>query len=124
MTTAMLERILNDLRDSETELSIAHTELKQCDDETQDILHDMELNSHTYHERAQLASKLVEVRQKRRVAKNTIELLQPLATWINANAKPIQQLKTVLGDMRKIDVKQANRQYYPKTSSSSERVRQ
>lgn len=34
--TTQLERALTQLRDAESALSMAHTELKQCDDRTQD----------------------------------------------------------------------------------------
>ena len=109
-----LEQVLTQFREAESALSMAHTELKQCDDRTQDILHDLELNDHTYHERGKLTTELVEIRRRRRVAKDTIELLNPLCTWLTNNSKPIHMLESVLGEMRKIDTKRANRQYWPK----------
>lgn len=114
MYTTTLEQILTQFRDAESALSMAHTELKQCDDRTQDILHDLELNDHTYHERGKLTTELVEIRRRRRVAKDTIELLNPLCTWLTNNSKSIHMLESVLGEMRKIDVKHANRMYFPK----------
>lgn len=118
--TIELERILTQFRDAESALSMAHTELKQCDDRTQDILHDLELNDHTYHERGKLTTELVEIRRRRRVAKDTIELLNPLCTWLTNNSKQIHMLESVLGEMRKIDTKRDNRQYWPKSMASSE----
>lgn len=114
MYTIELERILTQFRDAESALSMAHTELKQCDDRTQDILHDLELNNHTYHERGKLTTELVEIRRRRRVAKDTIELLNPLCTWLTNNSKQIHMLESVLGEMRKIDVRHESRMYWPK----------
>lgn len=112
MYTTTLDRILTQLRDAESALSSAQTELKHCDDRTQDILHDLELNDHTYHERGKLTNELVDIRKRRRVAKDTIEILTPLHEWANV---ALHKLESVLGEMRKIDTKRANRQYWPKT---------
>lgn len=114
MYTQWLDQVLTQFRDAESALSIAHTELKQCDDRTRDILHDLELNDHTYHERGKLTTELVEIRRRRRVAKDTIELLNPLCTWLTNNSKQIHMLESVLGEMRKIDVRHENRMYWPK----------
>ena len=113
--TMELERILSQLRDAESALSMAHTELKQCDDKTQDILHDLELNEHTYHERGKLTNELVEIRKRRRVAKDTIEILTPLHEWASTQSHALRQLESVLGEMRKIDTRHVNRQYWPKS---------
>ena len=115
MYTQELDRVLTQLRDVESALSMAHTELKQCDDRTQDILHDLELNDHTYHERGKLTTELVEIRRRRRVAKDTIESLTPLHEWANTQSVALHKLESVLGEMRKIDTKRANRQYWPKS---------
>lgn len=113
--TMELDRILAQLRDAESALSMAHTELKHCDDRTQDILHDLELNDHTYHERGKLTNELVDIRKCRRVAKDTIEILTPLHEWANTQSVALHKLESVLGEMRKIDTKRVNRQYWPKT---------
>lgn len=114
MDTHGLERILDGFKAAEDEYSSAQAEQKWCDERTQDLLHDLELNHHSYHERGKIATELVTIRQRRRIAKDKIELLLPLCAWMTNNTKSINQLKGVLGDMRKIDVKIKNRLYWPK----------
>ena len=119
MDTHELERILDGFKAAEEEYSSAQTEQKWCEERTQDLLHDLELNHHSYHERGKIATELVTIRQRRRIAKDKIELLLPLCTWLMNNTKSINQLKGVLGDMRKIDVKIKNRMYWPKTQGGN-----
>lgn len=115
MYTILLTDALGRLRDAETDFSSAQTELKYCDDRTQDILHDLELNEHTYHERGKLTTELVDIRKRRRVAKDTIEILTPLHEWANIQSVALHKLESVLGEMRKIDTRRENRMYWPKT---------
>ena len=112
--TMQLSQCLAHLREAESALSSMQTELKYCDDRTQDILHDLELNEHTYHERGKLTNELIDIRKRRRVAKDTIEILTPLHEWANTQSRALRQLESVLGEMRKIDVKRVNRMYWPK----------
>lgn len=94
--------------------------VKYCEDKTQDIMHELELVDHTYHERAKLAQELAEVRQQRRVSKNICEILAPLVTWCEKEQSAINGLKRVLGDMRKIDERRDNRLYYKRADGNHE----
>lgn len=91
-----------------------------CENKTQDILHELELVPHTFNERGKLAKELTEVRQKRRVAKDAIELLEPLIRWAADHKKSIDALTKVLGDMRKIDNRRENRLYYKRADGNHE----
>lgn len=94
---------------------IATDDEQRSNDETQDILHTIELDKHTYYEYARLSKKLKEIRDYRREAKNTQEALLPLVGWVEQNKPVIKSLERVLGDMRKAEKKQENRMYAPRT---------
>lgn len=99
----------------------AACELKQwCEDKTQDLLHELELVQHTHHERGKIAQEIATVRQKRRQAKDTIEILDPLFHWTTNHIKEIEGLKRALGDMRKTDARHTNRLYYRRADGDHE----
>ncbi len=112
ISTKDIEDILALIREAPRELAAATEEVKYLDDKQQDILHELELVDHSYHEQARLAKSLRELRQQRRLFKDTIERLIPFVNWIEDNKRAIDGLKRVLGDMRKIDNRQDNRVYY------------
>lgn len=112
ITTKDIEKVLELFRWAKSELNMANDDLKYCDDKTQDYLHELELVDHTYHERGRIAKELAELRQKRRTAKDRIELVTPIVNWASQSKSSIEGLQRVLGEMRKIDEKQANRMYF------------
>ena len=112
ITTKDIENVLELFRRAKIELNRANDELKYCDDKTQDYLHELELVDHTYHERGRIAKELAELRQKRRAAKDRIELVTPVVNWSLQYKSSIDALRRVLGDVRKIDEKQTNRMYF------------
>lgn len=112
ISTKDIEDILALIREAPRELATATEEAKYLDDKQQDILHELELVEHSYHEQARLAKSLRELRQRRRIFKDTIERLIPFVNWLEDNKRAIDGLKRVLGDMRKIDNRQDNRVYY------------
>lgn len=58
-----LERFLDFLKSAESQLDQAMAGQQEAEAETQDILHSLELEKHSYHEMAALSRKLAEVRQ-------------------------------------------------------------
>lgn len=112
ISTKDIEDILAIIREAPRELAAATEEVKYLDDKQQDILHELELTDHSYHEQARMAKSLREIRQKRRIFKDTIEKITPFTNWIEDNRRTINGLTRVLGDMRKIDNRQDNRIYY------------
>lgn len=112
ITTKDIENVLELFRRAKTELSMANDDLKYCDDKTQDYLHELELVNHTYHERGRIAKELAELRQKRRAAKDRIELVTPIVNWAIQYKSSIDGLQRVLGELRKIDARQSNRLYF------------
>ena len=83
--------------------------------ETQDILHKLELEEITYHEYARLSKALKKARIERSKAKDTIEQLNPLVSWVDQNLKTIKELERALGEMRKAEKNMCYRHYNPKT---------
>lgn len=84
-------------------------------DATQDILHRLELHDDTYHARAKLANRLSDIRKARRESKDEMELLEPVIAWIEDNSRFIDSLNALLGDVRRVERKHANRAYLNRT---------
>lgn len=84
---------------------------------TQDIMHKFELEDMSYHEMAALSKTLKENRQERRRYKNLTEILEPVIGWIESNKKSINQLTNLMGQVRKIEKKQQERNYMPRVMS-------
>ena len=103
------------LREADTIYAIADATQKEADNETQDILHAMELDSLSYHERARLSSALSAVRNKRRKAKDTAEIMKPVLDWKEKNRSAVKSLETVLGAVRTIEKEKENRFYVKRT---------
>ena len=103
------------LREADTIYAIADRAQKESDNETQDILHSMELDSLSYHERARLSSALSAVRQNRRTAKDTAEIMKPVLEWKEKNRAAVKSLETVLGTVRTIEKEKENRFYVKRT---------
>ena len=70
------------IRTADSEASSLAEDIRLCEDQQQDILHELELEMPPYPERAKLAQQLGKVRRKRREYKNRYEILQPLLEWI------------------------------------------
>ena len=109
-----LSDFLSFLRDVAEKYRIAEAEQQETEAETQDILHDLELNQHDYYETAQLAKDLREIRKKRRVAKNTIETLTPIVQYVDANRDHVRDIEKLLGEVRRVEGRVSNRAYMPR----------
>ena len=88
----------------------------QQEAETQDILHALELENHSYHEAASLARKLAKVRQTRRQEKDIVAQLAPVVEWLKENDVAVRRLQRVLGELRKVERNTQNRFYTPRTN--------
>lgn len=110
-----IEGFLDFLREAQEQYNIAVLSEKDADEETQDILHNLELCKNEYHDYAGLAIALVKVRQGRRNAKDTRQQLQPIIDWEKQNIKTVKGLEQLLGQMRKTEKNLENRFYKPKT---------
>ena len=100
------------LREAEQDYKIANQEEQDANGETQDILHELELLDHKYHEFAQLSKELKEIRIKRREAKNVIESTGPIISWLENNRQTVKNLEQLLGTVRKAQRSVENNKIY------------
>ena len=117
------QQLLKFISQCQANFSIAETIQEDTEAETQDILHKLELEEITYHEYARLSKALKKVCIERRKAKDTIEQLGPLVTWVVQNNKVIKELERVLGEMRKVEKNMQYRHYNPKTDIVSQALK-
>lgn len=118
-----IEKIISFLNEVQSLFDEMQVKKSWCESKTQDLLHELELVHHTFNENGKLAKELADVRQDRRIAKNTIELLNPLVDWCDKYKNTINALKGVLGEMRKTKDKQTNRLYYKRADNSHEIIK-
>jgi len=106
---------LDFLKESEKQLHIAEADEKYANDETQDILHRLELYDDPYDRNAHLAYMLKLVRRKRREAKDEIEITSKIVEWSVNNAKAVNSLRELLGEVRKCERRHEQRYYENRT---------
>lgn len=116
MVSIGLDEFLKYIRNIEQLNRMALADEQQSNDETQDILHSLELEEHDYHSTAHLAKKLKKVRQKRRAAKDLITQTTPIIDWVEHNRGVIKGLEQLLGKVRKEEKNADGRIYTPKTT--------
>lgn len=91
------------------------TTLSHIEDEQQDILHLIEFGS-DYKQRAKLATRLKELRNRRREIKNETALYEPLILFLDKNKAITGEIQRLLGDIRTIKGKQDSPMYFMRTS--------
>ena len=111
-TSNYIETFLNYLSEVDRSYPLVNAELKKKDDETQDILHELELGDNNYRERAKIATRLKNIRKERRQLKDKIEEIETLYQWVNENKTSINKLQQVLGQTRKQEKYHSNRTYH------------
>jgi hypothetical protein len=112
----IISQFLNMLQDAKTEHAGSQERLKEYNNATQDILHDLELNEHTPEEKTALTDEMIEVRRERRIDKNTFEVTEKIKTYIDRQdiAVAIKWFGKMLGDVRKVEKYHENRSYHKK----------
>lgn len=110
----VVDNFLTLLREAETHCAFVSGLLKQTNDETQDILHYLELENPNYKERAKCATKLQKVRQQRREYKDELEEFTDIAEFVKENQQIIHRLEQLLGKIRKVEKYHAERHYIPR----------
>ncbi len=114
MTSQGIENFLAFLRETEERYRMSEVDEQEANNETQDILHSLELLEHDYHDFARLSKELKGVRQKRRSAKDTMSETAPVLDWIENNRQTVKSIERLLGDVRKAEKKTENRIYTPR----------
>ena len=111
-----IQEFLTFLRNCQQEYNIAVSQENDANNETQDLLHCLELHKNGYHDMARISKTLRKVRQERREAKDRERQLQPIVDWLSQNKKTINELERLLGEVRKAEKSTESRIYTPKTS--------
>lgn len=106
---------LNFLREVQTEYNIALEREKDADEETQDILHRLELEEDSWQDMEKMAEVLKAVRRRRREAKDIKMLSEPVLDWLLKNKGIINSMEQMLGEVRKIEKRVKDRRYIEKT---------
>ena len=98
-----ITEFLNFLSGVESSYQFSVDEMQTQEKLTQDYLHSLELDNLDYKERSKIATKLATNRKDRRYYKDKVEEYQPIIEFLNnpQNKKVINELKNVLGQVRK-----------------------
>lgn len=107
---------LNFLRDIQTAYSVASQMETDADNQTQDILHRLELNRDSAEDMERMAQALQAIRKTRREAKDSEAKAEPVMRWIKENGRVKAGLESMLGELRKVEKRILNRSYTAKTN--------
>ena len=106
-----------DLLDSaQTDYEVNVDAMHKEDMRTQDYLHQLEFVGLKYHEKSRIAVSLTQTRKERRRYKDAVQVLQPIAEFVAdpKNTTFINRMKQLLGQVRKVETRHANRIYMPR----------
>lgn len=109
-----IDAFLQFLHRCEQQYHMAEAEEQEANNQTQDILHSLELEDHDYHSFARLSKELREIRQSRRRAKDMMTKTASVLDWIDKNRNFIKTLEQLLGVVRKAEKRTENRIYTPR----------
>ena len=113
LKSEIISDFLNLLKDCDREYTAATSLLKDSEDASQDLLHQIELKD-TYAERCKTATKLATVRRDRRYYKDMKQEAELLHDFKDEYSKAINALQQVLGRMRKVEEYHEERNYKPR----------
>lgn len=119
-----LAEFLNFVTEAQSQYKFCSEEVNNQDKLTQDYLHSLELDNLKCSERSKIATKLVTNRRDRRYFKDKAEELEPLVVFFEdpANKKVLNNLRQVLGQMRKSEGYHKNRNYIPRVLKEKEKL--
>lgn len=119
-----LSDFLDFLSEAQSHYNFCIDEMETQDKLTQDYLHSLELDELKCKERSKLATQLSINRKDRRYFKDRIEELEPLVKFFeeSQNKKVLNNLKNVLGDVRKAERYHKNRTYIPKIMKEKKEI--
>jgi len=105
---------LETLNTVEKDWSTWITDIQQCESETQDLLHEIELTKFDVQRGYRLAKQLQEVRQRRRRLKDTVELFRNIKDFLDCNKQLKISLFKTLTSMERVEENQGQRMYAPR----------
>lgn len=118
-----IDNFLTFLREAWSEHYMAKGTETETDKETQDILHWLEFHVGPDMDTCDLLKVAIElgaVRQRRREAKDTEMVTEPVIDWISKNEPVKKGLERLLGEVRKAEKRTQNRCYMEKTNIMTE----
>lgn len=113
--SVQIESFLNFCRSCTEANRRAATSEIDLDNQTQDILHNMEINTNYPDDYVVQGLALSNIRKKRREAKDIQRITAPVAQWSQQNQKTINDLEKLLGSVRKAEKSTTNRVYTNRT---------
>lgn len=114
------EEILKAMKNFFEGIDIEHSnllqELSDKEAEQQDLLHELELNNLNAVEITKVAIDLKKVRKERRAIKNDIERVKTIKSFTDKynNKFIVNEIKTLIKELYKLQKRQSNRQYEPR----------
>lgn len=116
-TSEQISAFLDMLREARMDHNIAVQQESDADKETQDIMHwsEFEGGQASQDVKAAVLDAQSSVRQHRRQAKNTAEILKPVVSWVDSNEQIVKSLERLLGEVRKAEKNTDSRSYMEKT---------
>ena len=119
-----IKDFLDFMRNTEQRYRIESENEQISCDETQDLLHMLELLPMDDDSLLKAAKCTVEARQKRRRAKDFVAACAPIVKWAEENKAVLKSLERLLGDVRKEERSTENRFYTPRTSICTDIVKE
>lgn len=119
----IISAFLKLLDDVPKEYKVAYDIVNEKDKEVQDIMHEVELNQLKTNEKAKLMTELQNNRRERRYWKDKADEYQPLNDYLNQSKEfknVINQLKQILGKVRKAEKYLEERTYKPRVRKVKE----
>lgn len=107
---------LDFLREASIQAKISAEDERRGEQETQDVLHRLELYDDNHYETARLGKLIRKIRRERRSAKRARERLEPIASWAQDNKAAVKSLERLLGTVRDIEKVQEARVWTPRTN--------
>ena len=118
-----ISEFLKFVAEAQTKHRIYSAEVNSQDKLTQDYLHSLELDGLKRDARSKVATKLTINRKDRRYYKDRVEEFEPIIQFFEnpQNKKMLDQLKQVLGAVRKAESYHKDRKYIPRVLKNKER---
>lgn len=85
------------------------------DNQTQDILHNIEINDNYPDDYVLQGLALKNIRKELREAKDVLRITRPIVQWVQQNQKTINELEKLLGAVRKAENSTQGRTYSNRT---------
>lgn len=115
LMSEQLSDFLDFLAATEEQLHMSTAACNECELQQRDLEHFLELGTVNAVQSAKVAKRIREVRKKRRIEKDNIELCTLFVEWMNTHKESINSLQQLLGKVRKTEKRLDNRAYAIRT---------